>query len=230
VRFIAKRGEPRALIDWKLANRDTPQNLKYGRAGFPREAVIDALLLEQGYLCGYTMKSIASRDGCHIEHIIAQSEGTQGVEDIDFGNMLACFPPSNSAIECPYGAKRKDDYDVLTKPFLSPLNASVQHAFHFRDDGIIESGTEEAAASITVLNLNCAALKNDRAAAIRGFLLRRNRRKVLSAAEARRLAAEVLRPNADGRLTAFCEALSQAALRYAEKEERRAARLRGVRR
>ena len=217
------------MIDWKLANKDTPQNLKYGGGGFPRDAIKDALLLEQGYLCAYTMKSLASRDGCHIEHIIAQSVGTEGLEDIDYGNMLACFPPSNSAIECSYGAKCKDNYDVLKKPFLSPLDPSVKYVFCFWDDGIIEGKNDAAVASINVLDLNCAVLKNDRAAAIHGFLLRRNK-KELSAAEARRLAVEVVKPNANGRLTAFCEALSQAALRYAEKAERRAARVRGSRR
>ncbi|SIO58947.1 hypothetical protein [Paraburkholderia phenazinium] len=229
MRFIAKGGEPRALTDWKLANKNTPENLNYNGGGFPRDAVKNALLVEQGYLCAYTMKAIASRDGCHIEHIIAQSVGAEGREDIDYGNMLACFPPSNSTIECPYGAKHKDDYDVVNQPFLSPLNQSVRYVFRFLDDGIVEGKNDVAVASIEVLNLNCAALRNDRAAAINGFLLRRNK-KVLSAAEARRLAAQVVIPNAEGRLPAFCEAVSQAAVRYAEKEERKAARLRGVRR
>lgn len=228
MRFIAKGAEPRALIDWKLANKNTPENLNYGGGGFPRDAVKDVLLHEQGYLCAYTMKAIPSRDGCHIEHIIAQSVGTIGREDIDYRNMLACFPPSNSAGECPYGAHCKDAYNVTTEPFLSPLNSSVRNLFRFLDDGLVEGRNEAAIASIDVLKLNFPSLRNDRAAAIRGFLLRRNK-KALSAAEARRLATRVVTPDANGRLPAFCEAVSQAALRYAEKEERKAARMRGVR-
>lgn len=228
MRRIVKRGEPRALIEWKRINRKTPENLKYGGGGFPNSKVRVSLLQEQGYLCGYTMKAIASPAGCHIEHVIPQSLCTEGVEDIDYGNMLACYPPSNTAIECEYGAKRKDAYDVRNNAFLSPLDPAAANAFRFNDDGTMDSADPRANASIEVLNLNCAILCNDRAAAIHGFLLRRNK-KELSAAAARRLAAEVIQPDAEGRLRPFCEALAQAALRYAKKVERRAGRLRGVR-
>lgn len=56
--------------------------------------------------------------------------------------------------------------------------------------------------------------------------MRSSRRHLKSAAEARRFAAEVLQPDAQGQLEPFCVALSQIALKYAEQEEKRSQRLR----
>lgn len=228
MRFISKGAEPRELINWKRANRDTPENLNYRGGGLPREAVKNALLHEQGYLCGYTMKRISSADECHIEHIIPQSKGEDG-DDIRYSNMLACFPTSNSTTECEYGAKKKANYDVTSEPFVSPLDPVVKHAFIFKNDGLIEAKTPEAEATIKVLNLNCAVLRNSRAAEIRGWLRERKTGKKLSAAKARDLASKIKQPSQTGQLTAFCEAISQAASRYAEKEEHRAMRVRNIR-
>jgi hypothetical protein len=64
MRSIAKGPEPRALIQWKADNAATPENLRYGAAGFPREAVRQALLAEQFHLCAYTMRRLRTAAEC----------------------------------------------------------------------------------------------------------------------------------------------------------------------
>ena len=63
MRSIVKGAEPRALIQWKAENTQTPENLVYGGGGFPADAVRAALLAEQFYLCAYTVNYPALKGG-----------------------------------------------------------------------------------------------------------------------------------------------------------------------
>lgn len=242
MRSITKGPEPRDLIQWKSDNAQTPQNLKYGAGGFPAEAVRAALLSEQYHLCAYTMKGLPSaaacaalgldlRNSCHIEHIFPQCREVAG-EDIDYHNMVACHPPSNSRIACGYGAKFKDKFDPESRGntdphagiFVSPLSANVERHFEFDEQGEVSGLTASGTCTIAVLKLNHPELKNDRAAIIKGFLRPRDR--PLSAAAARRLAVQVMQPDGQGCLTPFCVAVASVALAFAARAERRAKRLR----
>jgi uncharacterized protein (TIGR02646 family) len=233
MRSITKGAEPRELIQWKTANSATPQNLFYGGGGFPGEAVRKALLLEQLHLCAYTMKRLATfekcergtGDSCHIEHVLPQARNIPS-ETIDYQNMVACYPPSQTTAACGYGAQAKANYDPANKPFVSPLRTDAAQHFQFWDDGSVEGTTDQGIATVTVLKLDHRALTHDRAAVIRGFLYPRNHTAV-SAATARRIAAEVLQPDANRCLHPYCVAIAAAASRHADREERRAARIRG---
>lgn len=238
MRSIRKGAEPRALLNWKAQNAATPENLRYGGGGFPGEPVRAALLTEQFHLCAYTMKTLLTaercqengndtRHSCHIEHLLPQARGISA-ETIDYQNMVACFPPSQSKVACEYGAKHKDDYDSGLKPFVSPLGANAERHFVFAKDGVVTSKTVEGNASIEALNLNHQSLVADRAASIRGRLEPKTGRPI-SAAEARRLATAILQPDANQCLPAFCTAISAVALAHATREERRAERLKGGR-
>ncbi len=235
MRAIRKGPEPRALIDWKRQNATTPDNLHYEGGGFPREAVRQSLLQEQFHLCAYTMKRLAtvaecqlgSRDtgySCHIEHILPQSRGVPA-ESIDYQNMVACFPAPNSKAACNHGSTVKADYDPSQSPFVSPLSAEVERQFAFDSHGVVRGLTPAGEATIQVLNLNHPVLVQARQAAIRGHLEPRTG-KPLSAAQARRLAEQVMQPDANNRLAAFCVAIASAAKAYAERTEKRARRLR----
>ncbi|MCF8169452.1 MAG: hypothetical protein K9K38_03575 [Rhodoferax sp.] len=94
MRFITKAAEPRSLIQWKLDNAQSPQNLFYGAGGFPADAVREVLLHEQFHLCAYTMRRLQTaleckshgsdtRHACHIEHVLPQARKVAG-EDIDY--------------------------------------------------------------------------------------------------------------------------------------------------
>jgi hypothetical protein len=233
MRTITKRGQPSALTQWKAANAASPQNLFYGGGGFPGEDVRQSLLTEQFHLCAYTLRQLKTAaacevDGqnttasCHIEHLLPQCRKVAG-EDIDYQNMVACYPPSQLKIACEYGAPAKADFDPSTGRFVSPLSPAAENHFSFDERGGITGVTADGASTVKVLKLDHKALVNDRAALIKGYLLPRGKK--VSAQAARRLAHEVLRADAQQRLPAYCVAIAQTALLYAQREDRRAARM-----
>ena len=232
MRTITKGAQPQELIRWRADNAAVPQNLMYGAGAFPGEAVRSSLLAEQLHLCAYTMRQLKTaaqcqaqgldtRASCHIEHLLPQCRKVPG-EDIDYQNMVACYPPSQSTVACEFGAHAKADFDPSTGGFVSPLSPNAQTHFKFDERGGVKGGTADGASTIQVLNLNHQTLVNDRFAVIKGFLQPRGKK--LSAQAARRLAQQVLRPDAQPRLSAYCVAVAQTALQHAEREERRAAR------
>ncbi|WLH92984.1 hypothetical protein PSH87_13875 [Pseudomonas sp. FP453] len=235
MRSIKKGAEPRALIEWRRENRDTPQNLYYGKgSSFPSEEVRQALLKEQFHLCAYTLRRLpttaecrakdrGTQLSCHIEHVLPQKHHKP--ESIAYTNLVACYPSSQAKVACGYGAVEKDDYDSAKQPFVSPLTANVERFFRYFSDGRVEGLTPEAIATVEVLKLNHPTLVNDRAAVIKGRL--KPRGTPISAATARRLANEVDTPDAQHCLPEYCQALKQGAERHAQQLEKRAARVRG---
>lgn len=234
MRFINKGPDPRELINWKIRNAATPQNLTYSGGGFPSEAVRKDLLKEQFHLCAYTLKSLRTaaecegqnldlRHSCHIEHFLPQCRNIPA-ETIDYQNMLACYPPSDSTEACEYGAQAKANYDPSQKPFVSPLSPNVEQHFKYESSGEVEGLTGDGRATVKVLNLNHKALVNDRKAIILGRL-KPKKDKYISASAARRLAAEISQPDQQGRLSQFCVAIAQTAIEHAIREERRANRM-----
>jgi uncharacterized protein (TIGR02646 family) len=238
MRPIHKGREPAALRQRKRTNAATPQNLLYGKAGFPMDEVRQALLREQLHLCAYTQKSLKTAEecaelggntglSCHIEHLFPQARKVAS-EAIDYQNMLACFPPSQGSVACEYGAQAKGHYDPSGNPFVSPLRGDAHNHFRFNVDGTVEGLTDEGCATIKILNLNHPTLTNDRKATISGWMEPRTGR-TISAAEARRIANDVQLPSQNHQLPAYCVAIAQVAERHALKEERRAKRMKAQR-
>jgi len=233
MKTILKGPRPQELINWELENAALPENLIYGEGGFPSEAVRQSLLAEQFHLCAYSMRCLPTaseceaqkkdtRSSCHIEHLLPQCRNVAG-EDVDYGNMVACYPSSQSKVACEFGAHAKADFDPSEGGFVSPLSKNAQEHFRFDEFGNIQGNTSDGSATIKVLNLTSKALVNDRAAVIKGFLQPKGRK--LSAQSARRLAQHIFQPDARSRLPAYCVAIAQVAVQHAEREERRAARM-----
>lgn len=235
MRSITKRAEPRELIEWRRENKDTPQNLFYGRgSSFPAEPVRRSLLREQFHLCAYTLRRLPTAQecrakgqdtifSCHIEHVLPQARHVD--QSIAYDNMVACYPPSQSNVACEYGAQEKKAYDPARDPFVSPLSPHASRLFRFLSDGKVEGLSPEAVQTIEVLKLNHATLVNDRKAVIKGWLMPRG--KPISAAAARRLSTEAETPDANRCLLQYCMALKQQAELHADKYEKRAVRTRG---
>lgn len=238
MRHINKRGQPEELIRWRADNAAAPQNLVYGGGNFPGEAVRRSLLAEQLHLCAYTLRQLKTaaaceadaedtRSSCHIEHLLPQCRKVAG-EDIDYGNMVACYPPSQSNVACAFGAHAKASFDPAQENnFVSPLLAAAEAHFEFDERGGVTGRTANGSKTIEVLKLNHKTLVHDRAAVISGALHPRGTK--LSAQAARRLAATVMQSDVQQRLPAYCVAVAQSALRHAEREERRAGRMKGQR-
>lgn len=235
MRFIPKQGEPLALRNWRLdMNARAPQNLNYGSLPTDvKEEVKRALLMKQGYLCAYTMRRLNGLEDCHIEHIEPQNSAPG--KDLDFANMAACLPKNGGDVSAGYGAPIKAGRPVaLNVDFVSPHAVGCDHRFQYNDSGLMQAALGDAAAQKTteILKLHHDGLVELRRSAVQTYGLAvasratRTPRKLKSASEARRFAAEVLQPDAQGQLEPFCVALAQVALDYAMREDARSQRLR----
>lgn len=238
MRTIAKQGTPMTLQNWmRDMQRDAPQNLSYGNLPTAvKDQVKQALLIEQGHLCAYTLRKLHGIEDCHIEHVEPQSAAPG--KGLEYANMAACIPKDGGDTSSGYGAPVKAGQAVeLNTNFISPHMPGCDERFRFDAHGGVRATQGDAAAqgTITTLKLDHDALIDLRRAALQAHGLavtvRTNRtaRQLKSAAEARRFAAEVLRPDRNGQLEPFCAALAQVALSYADREEARAQRLRGHR-
>lgn len=237
MRWIQKGNECEALTQWRIANAAVPQNLEYGAGGFPNEEVVAALLMEQGYLCAYTLKLI-DEASAHIEHVKPQTlcrkeddarEAAQQERkrfDVAWGNMVACFP-SPGAPRPEYGAVKKDDWwptDGLDG-FVSPLVEGCEARFRFELSGEIKVEDREDAAgknTIEKIGLNDARLQElRRRAFIEMGLHPKSERPLSSPAKVNRLLAAWRHRDANQRFKEFCVPLRQIALRHLAKLEGR---------
>lgn len=227
MRSITKGTECKELRSWKRLNATSPQNIHYNNLSGPiKDAMISKLAKEQGGLCAYTMKQLASQNGkllAHIEHILPRS--LHPGQSVVWGNLVACVPQPN--VSCDFGAKLKDDYDPATKPFVNPTLGGAGVQFRFRESGEVEGLTPAAAATADekVLNLNHADLIHDRVGKIRGALDQKP-----TATQARHRAQELRKFDKHGALEPYCEAVAQVLEAYALRLEKRATRVAGAKR
>lgn len=161
------------------ANRPPGTDCSYEELRRSAEVVGDvkqALQQEQGGLCAYTGRPIATRpDGdFHLEHLTPQAHCGYG-EDADYQNLVACWPRPNCGFEPRYGARRKGGWPPPKDQnlFLSPLRADCTTRFSFNHRGeIFPSRDDDEAARLTIekLGLNDLEIIELRKSAIRGAL------------------------------------------------------------
>jgi uncharacterized protein (TIGR02646 family) len=188
--------------------------------------MLKKLVKEQGELCAYTMKRIASKDGvlqAHIEHILPRSQHPG--QSVVWRNLLACVP--QPGVSCDYGAQRKGAYDPAKEPFVTPTMGGLAAQLRFRESGEVDGLTPAAIATLgeKVLNLNHSDLVNDRKGKISGALGLKP-----TAASARQRAQELRKTDSNGSFEPYCEAVAQVLEAYATRLENKAARLAGAQR
>lgn len=232
---INKTPQPQMLLAWRDENSAVPQNLMYDNGTFPRDAVLTALLREQGNICAYTLKRITEKSA-HIEHLKPQTrckaEDVQRVadgkwcrhEDVDWHNMVACFPQPN-APRPDYGAVFKDDWWDRTL-FVSPLSQNCEERFAYLKDGSVKpsnDGDRSVAQTIQRLNLNCQRLQElRRSAMLRVGLHPKAPDAITSVAQVQRLIHEWKVRHADQSFSEFCTVMIHAAQEHLKWIERRA--------
>jgi len=222
---VHKGTEYKKLREWKRSNAPSPQNIRYDNLdGVVRWAMLKKLIEEQGGLCAYTMKPITSSGGgwqAHIEHILPISNHPG--QSVEWDNLLACVP--QPGVACDYGAVRKGAYDPTKDPFVNPTRGGVSTQFRFRDNGLVDGLTPDAVAtaSAAVLNLNHTDLVNDRRSKIKGALERKP-----TASDALRRAQALRKPDRNGNLEPYCEAVAQVLENYAQRLGSRAGRVAGA--
>lgn len=183
MRTIRKRQPPASLTAWRgprvAADRPPGTECSYDELRRSHDVFSDvkqALLREQGGLCAYTGRPIATRpDGdFHVEHLRAQDHCDYG-EDADYRNLVACWPRPNFGFEPRYGARRKGNWPEPADQgsFLSPLRPDCTARFRFNHRGEIlpsRDDDEVARGTINRLGLNERELTELRRSAIRGAL------------------------------------------------------------
>lgn len=217
MRRIIKEAEPIALAEYKVNNASVPQNLRYNcLTNIEKTAIKAQMLREQRYLCAYLMIRLSSIDECRIEHIEPQSQSQE--RELDYSNMLVCFPQGRNSQFYPYGECHKAGIFITQENFVSPTDATVENRFEFAYDGSVRGRDMIATSTIEILGLDHDQLKDIRRASIEAAGVSRFSDTPLSAEEAQQLAAAFQVPDGSGRLPEFCVAIAQVARRYAELE------------
>jgi len=225
MKYVQKWGAPHQYRRWCREVKGTNKEDYREIPGGMKLAVLAALVKEQGEICAYTMKRIDAQNS-HIEHIKPESlcRSDRKGSDLDFDNMLACFPRDGMSRACRYGAQKKDHW-WDSSLFISPLICSCEQRFRFNLEGEISVVGSNAAArkTIEVLALDHATLTEDRRRAIHEFIYGKGGDRPLSKAKATQLSHGICN-RTGGHFVEFCVAFRDALeeyTRYVEKMARR---------
>lgn len=219
MRKIAKTHPPQALTAWREANRELNHTYRDLLGTAAHGALKFKLLQEQGWLCAYTGRSI-DKDSSHVEHVKPQFECVEW-EDVEYRNVVACFPIDGGDVSHGYGAPIKASW-WDKQLFISPLSVDCERRFRFVWSGRVHAnpgGQGCATTTIDVLKLDAASLRQLRKARIDGFFGfgPKTRTRQLSLADARTALANVERRDNNGRLPEFCFVLKQLLPKYIEQ-------------
>lgn len=220
MRYISKTKAPDEYTNWCDTQRNLGLNYNYRRLpGDIKRKFLSTLLLEQGFICGYTMKRIDANT-THVEHIKPQHiciiEGP-GV-DLDYFNLIACFPKEGMKSHCRYGAQAKDKWwQNGGTDFLSPVKDNCETELIFNLNGEINprnNWTNRIRNTINVLKLDDPSLTNDRKKSIQEFVFGDDGTNPLSPEDVEVAIDKITKPNSEGILPEFCIAIRDALNEY----------------
>ncbi len=213
MRKIVKTHAPAVYRHWVRHNAAGPGYSYAAMPGPVKQCLKDRLLEEQGFLCAYTGLEIHDATS-HVEHLKPQSRCRQG-EDVDYRNLVACFPKDGGDTSYGYGAPVKGSWwDAAL--FVSPLSMECEQRFTFAWSGHVRAfpdGYQVATETIDRLGLDRQALCKLRRQAIYSFFGFSSANSITKT-DARRLLQEIEKPNAEGHLRPFCFVLKQMLERY----------------
>ena len=218
MKYITKQGAPRDYLDWCKANQGLA-NEDYRCLQNPEKASLhETLLSEQGDLCAYTMRRITTNSS-HIEHIKPERECRKKKRgsDLDYENLVACYPKEGMVNPYRYGAQEKEDWwDDEGNEFVSPLEKRCEEKFSFNLKGEISAvkGNKEAQTTIRVLKLDHPSLTEDRERAISEFILGENGNYPLSPKQATKFIEIVCEKSKTGKYNEFCVAIKHSLAEY----------------
>ena len=229
MKYIQKTGCPHSYSEWCTAVAGTNQSDWREVPSTQKGPILAAMIAEQGGLCAYTMRRIDNKSS-HVEHIKPQSRCREDLRgsDLDYTNLVACFPRHGMKAQYRYGAQRKDNWwDNDGAEFVSPLQPACERVFRFKLDGEIEAidNRTEARTTIAVLGLDHRSLTEDRKRVIEEFIYGPTGHDPMSSATARRARNAICHRDGNGRFYEFC-----VVLRAALEEHLKALTKRGQRR
>ena len=234
MKYIQKAGCPHGYSQWCTAVAGTNKADYRELPATEKHVLLAALITEQGALCAYTMRRIGA-DSAHVEHIKPESRcrADQPQSDLDYGNMVACFPRDGMKRAYHYGAQKKDNWwENDGAEFVSPLHPTCEHRFRFDLGGKIAAvGNHPAAlATIRVLALDHASLTEDRKRVIEEFIYGPQGDNPLSPANAQRALQTICDRHSQGLFYEFCIAIRHALEAHLKAIRRLAQRRRATRR
>ena len=155
--YIRKGTEPRSLTEYRNQPGATYEGYR------EKDALRDALLEEQGYICAYCMRRI-SKEKMKIEHWKAQNapDGTGAKHALEYQNMLGVCLGNQSS---PHDMQTCDTYRGNAELFVDPRKEAHTQQIAYRGDGTIYSEDSRIDFDLNQrLNLNCegALLKQGR--------------------------------------------------------------------
>lgn len=166
--YIKKQAEPQQLIDDKRNGLKSYLEI----TSTTKNAIKEALLNEQGYLCAYCMQRI-SIENATIEHYIAQNpKDIQADESLSiaYNNMLAVCG-GNVGLDRRKNELICDKHRGNISLTVNPLDEYSIEKISYKADGTIYSHEADIQNDLDkTLNLNCEAV-----------LLKQNRKSVLDA-------------------------------------------------
>jgi uncharacterized protein (TIGR02646 family) len=205
VKRIKKRREPPALVAWKQqANDDwTPTYAELAEP--PRDALVPALLDEQGCICCYCMRRISAADS-HVEHFRPQGQYPELA--LTYSNLHASCQGEydrSPPVHCGHHKanlplRGSDDEAAL----IAPTDRNCENRFRYTGAGEIhpiEEADDGAARTIAILNLGDANLNRQRKRAFDAAL------QFIDITSFEDVEAEISMHktrSADGRFTPFC--------------------------
>ena len=214
MKYIQKTGCPHSYSKWCTEVAE-PNN--YGWSEVPsvqKNLILEAMIADQGGLCAYTMRRI-SNNSSHVEHIKPQSRCQEELRgsDLDYTNLVACFPRHGMEAQYRYGAQLKGDWwDNDGAEFVSPLQPTCEQVFRFKLNGEIEAidNRTEAITTIAVLDLNHGSLTEDRKRVIEEFIYGPRGDAPISYAAAQRARNSICNRNGNSLFNVFCVAIRAA--------------------
>lgn len=211
MRKIVKTHAPAELNTWCEANRVHNHTYTDMLGTEAHQKLKEKLLKEQGGLCAYTGRVIDNQTS-HVEHLKPQTVCDEW-EDVEYRNVVACFPADGGDKSHGYGAPIKGGW-WNEESFVSPLSEDCERRFRFSWSGHIYPRPEDhqaAKETIDVLRLDEEALQLLRKSRIDGFFGfgARTRAHPLSIADAKTALSNIERLDNNGRLKEFCFVLKQ---------------------
>ncbi len=221
---IVKRGAPRDYIDWCKAQKGKNNEDYRCLSKDAIDSLRGELVSEQGGLCAYTMRRIDVTSS-HIEHIKPETlcRAEKRGSDLDYGNLVACYPKGGMKNPYRYGAQQRNDWwENDGRDFVSPLQKRCEAKFGFNQKGEIFAVNNDVAAQTTirVLKLDHNSLTEDRAGAIKQFIFGPKGDSPLSIKSATNFIETICEINMARKYREFCIAIRHALVEYVAIQEK----------
>ena len=211
MKYVRKTGCPRSYSAWCAEVAGTDKSDWREVFSDHKELILAAMIADQGGLCAYTMRRI-DNGSSHVEHIKPQTRCREDLygSDLDYANLVACFPRNDVKGQPLYGARLKGNWwDNDGAEFVSPLQPACEHVFRFKFNGEIEAidNRTDAITTIAVLGLDHASLTEDRKRAIEHFIYGPTGDDPISFAAAQRARNSICNRRRNSLFNEFCVAI-----------------------